>query len=54
MDKGLLVCWVESKSHKKTESHTLFFEDKEEGYAFVKTKSAVIQVQLVPMVKTRG
>lgn len=54
MQEGLLVTWVESKSHKKSKTYTLFFEDREEGYAFVKTKSAVIQCQRIPMVKARG
>lgn len=54
METGLLVTWVESKSHKQSKTSTLFFEDKEEGYAFVKTKSAVIQCQQVPMVKAHG
>lgn len=54
MSNGLLVCWVESPVNRQARTHTLFFEDLNEGYEFMASKSCVIQVQQIPIVRTRN
>lgn len=54
MEEGLLISWVESPANRKTKTHTLFFESLDEGYEFMASKSCVIQVQRIPLVRKNG